>query len=459
MAATEPLGLEMIAGALGTERQVQLADMLTGVDLEAVVKRFLPDFCGISCSFTVDVPETLRIAKLIKTLRPQTYIFVGGHHASLTPADFALPSVNAVVVGEGELTAPELIRALEVGDDPMTVPGLVLNTPSGQISTGERALVRSLDELPYPMRSLVRDWRKSYHLGLRGKLASLETSRGCPSRCTFCSVWRFHQGKVRLKSPERVLEEIQAVDMHNIFLTDDNFLASIPRAERIADLLLKHHIKKRFIFQARTDSIARHPETIAKLSEAGFATAFLGLEKIDAEGMKSVHKGNTVENNEKALAVLKNSGLNAFGTLIVDPDYDESDFKRLRDYVREHARVIPDAWFTVLTPLPGTILFDQVRETITTRNREMFDLAHAVLPTRLELGRFYEEFSRLYQTVYTRRAMKDRLWESLSHWNRRRAGGLPQPRLIKQMLEAYRCMTDPKEYLSAHSEESHLSQS
>ena len=74
-------------------------------------------------------------------------------------------------------------------------------------------------------------------------------------------MWRFYQGKVRFKSPERVLEEVESIRGRNIFVTDDNFLASVPRAETIADLLLERGIKKRFIFQARTDSIARHPET------------------------------------------------------------------------------------------------------------------------------------------------------------------------------------------------------
>jgi len=453
MALVEPLGLEMVAGSLETDHEVRLVDLLPGVNLEAVVRRFSPEVCGISCSFTVDVPETLRVAEALKTLRPWIFVFVGGHHASLNPGDFAVPWVDAVVVGEGEVSALELVGALAAGEGVRSVPGLVVNTSQGQIATGTRPLVTELDRLAHPARSLVHRWRKSYHLGVRGPLVSLETSRGCPYRCTFCSVWRFHQGKVRFKSPERVLEEVEAVDGHNIFITDDNFLASIPRVEAIADLLLNRRVKKRFIIQARTDSIARHPDTIARLKEAGFATVFLGLEKIDAEGMKSVHKANTVESNETALKVLKKAGINVFGTLIVDPDYDESDFRRLRDYVRHHA--IPNAWFTVLTPLPGTALFEQVQEALTTRNWEMFDLAHAVLPTRLELERFYREFARLYSAVYTPRALAERSWNALFNRQGRSVGNLPSPALLWRSLGSLRCMADPREYLLGHAGESH----
>jgi len=451
LAVIEPLGLEMVAGAIAGEHDVKLVDLLPGVDLERAVERFAPDICGVSCSFTVDVPQTLRIVELLRTLRPAASIFVGGHHASLSPGDFAVPWVDGIVVGEGESSLPDLIWALASGSDLAAVPGLVLNTAAGQVHTGTRRLIADLDQLPRPERTLARPWLRSYHVGMRGHMNSVETSRGCPYKCTFCSVWRFHQGKVRFKSPGRVLEEIEATTGQNVFVTDDNFLASVPRAEAIADLLLERGIKKRFMFQARSDSIARHPETLAKLREAGFATAFLGFEKIDAKGMESVHKGSTVESNEAALAVLRKVGMNTFGTLIVDPDWGEGDFRRLYDYVRLHA--IPNAWFTVLTPLPGTALFEQVHEALTTRNWEIFDLAHAVLPTKLGLERFYREYARLYTAVYSPRNVARKAWNAVFNRQGRSLGTFPSLGLVWKSLDCIRCMSDWREYLLGHVQE------
>jgi radical SAM superfamily enzyme YgiQ (UPF0313 family) len=206
------------------------------------------------------------------------------------------------------------------------------------------------------------------------------------------------------------------------------------------------------MFQARTDAIARHPETMAKLREAGFATAFLGLEKIDAAGMESVDKHNTVESNESALRILKKAGINTFGTLIVDPDWGEIDFRRLREYVRKHA--IPNAWFTVLTPLPGTAFFDQVRDRLTTRNWEIFDLAHAVLPTRLDLERFYREYARLYTAVYSPRTVAKKAWNAVFNRQGRSLGSLPSASLFFSSLDSIRRMADFREYLLGHAPES-----
>lgn len=150
--------------------------------------------------------------------------------------------------------------------------------------------------------------------------------------------------------------------------------------------------------------------------------------------------------------MLKQAGINTYGTLIVDPDYDEGDFRRLREYVVRHA--IPNAWFTILTPLPGTDLFEQLQEVLTTRNWEMFDLAHAVLPTKLSLERFYREYAQLYTAGYSPKVLVSRAWKALVNKERRRLNGVPNPALIWKSIECLRCMTDPREYLIAHAEES-----
>jgi radical SAM superfamily enzyme YgiQ (UPF0313 family) len=278
------------------------------------------------------------------------------------------------------------------------MPGLVVNDPSGPFHTPERPMVENLDEIPIPARNLTRQYRKHYYLGFQKPFSIMETARGCAYRCDFCSVWKFFNGKCRMKSPERVLEEVKTIPEKYIFLADDNFLQSVPRAKRIAQLLIDSRIKKRFTFQGRSDAIVRHPEVIPLLRKAGFWKVFIGFEKIDEEAMSQLNKHNTVQNNEEALKVLRAHGMEVIAAFIIDPGFQRQDFQRLRQYILDRKLYSPS--LTILTPLPGTDLFARVKEKLVTTNYELFDYVHAVLPTKLKLADFYREFTELYKTGY-----------------------------------------------------------
>lgn len=398
--AVEPLGLEIVGASL-KDHTVFLLDMVSGSSITTTVQEFRPEAAGISCSFTTGVYRTLEIAEEIKAANKDVFVFVGGHHASLSPEDFHHPSVDAVVVGEGEATVPELIAAVEGGCDLKQVAGLVLNTEDGQFFTGERPLLSTLDEVPPANRELTVKYRNRYFLGMRRPIVALETSRGCPFRCNFCSIWRFYRSKVRSMSPERVVEELELLPAGDVLFTDDNFLADVRRAERIATLLKGRGLPKRkYIIQARSDTIVKHPEVIRQWKDAGLDHIFIGFEKIDQKGMKQVNKQNSVENNERTLDFLQSIGIGVYASFIVDPQFNKMDFKRLLHYIKKFKIAQPQ--FSILTPLPGTELFQQLKKRLTTTNYELFDLLHAVLPTRIPLADFYKEFAGLYRKAYLR---------------------------------------------------------
>jgi len=147
----EPLGLEVVAGALtNAHHQVKLLDLLEGELPVNAVKEFNPQAIGISCSFAVDTYRVLNLAEALRQINPKFFIFVGGHHVSLTPEVFFHPAIDALVIGEGETTTPELISALEGGQDLSQVRGLVLNHPEGQVFTGIRPLLTNLGPSTLP---------------------------------------------------------------------------------------------------------------------------------------------------------------------------------------------------------------------------------------------------------------------------------------------------------------------
>jgi len=396
----EPLGLICVAAALEAEGHdcmvldLRLDDEETGF---ARLRDFDPQLVGIQCNFTTERYRARRIARRARGELPGAWVLVGGHDASREPGWFADPAVDAVAVGDGEEILPPLADALERGKDPKTVPGLVLRRGGEQVSTGHAPARRELDELPLPARHLIAEYAPHYYINFRKPLALLETARGCPFKCNFCSVWKFHESSFREKSPERVVRELQQIEAPNVFITDDIFWMNVRRGFEMADRILASGVRKYFTVQTRTDIICKFPHLIEKWKECGDLAIFLGVEAVTDEGLDRVNKKNTAANNERAIAILKELGVGFTPNFIVDPAWDRDDFARLRDWIERTGAY--NSGFTVLTPLPGTDLWDEASRQVTTDDWEMYDIIHTVLPTKLPLEEFYEEYSKLWRHV------------------------------------------------------------
>jgi len=435
----EPLGLEMLAGALA-DHEVRIIDLRFTHRLSEIISSFRPDLCGLSCSYTIDFYPTLLLARQVRKLVPSAFIIVGGQHASLNPQDFAGSAVDAVATGEGEETIKELAEALETGTDPAGVPGLIINKNGDQVFTPTRPQITPLDQSPFPRRR-VFGHKSGYHLGFQRPLALVETSRGCPHKCSFCSVWQFYHGKYREKSAKRVVEELTRIDEPYVLFVDDNFLANISKAERIGRLIEAEKIKKHYTFQSRSDTITLFPDIIELWKKIGLKGVFIGFEKIEDQDLDHLHKDNSIANNEAALKILQAMKLDVWASFIVDPEFDHQDFDRLKRYIT--SRKINTPTFSVLTPLPGTRLFHQLKQYLTTEDYNLFDIAHSVLPTRLPLMEFYKEFCSLYQLPYSRTQL---VGEGFKAWLFR---GFSLIRLIQMLLKAKK-LSAPDSYLQAH---------
>jgi radical SAM superfamily enzyme YgiQ (UPF0313 family) len=445
---SEPLGLEVVAGALLRDgHQVRLLDLLEGKLPAEEVREFKPQAVGISCSFTVDTYQVLELAQTLRQLIPGAFIFVGGHHATLNPGSLFRPAIDAIVAGEGETTTPELVAALDGNQDLSRVSGLVLNHyPEGQVFTGERPLLDDLDAVPIPPRGLTNRYRQRYFMGFCRPLITVETSRGCPYRCNFCSVWNFYRHRFRVMSTGRVAEELAQLPPGDILFANDNFLANIRQVGELISLIKSERLPRReYTIQARSDAIVANPELVAELKELGLRSVFIGFEKANDEGLASVEKRNSVENNERALKLLRSLGIGVNAAFIVDPQFTRTDFQKLRDYIRRLR--IEQPYFSILTPLPGTKLFEEAGDRVTTGNCELYDLLHAVLPTRLPLAEFYREFVRLYRGAYlTWPALLALLWQAVKNLA---LGGVSLAD-VWQLWSGVRLTSDPEFFLAAH---------
>lgn len=438
MVFCEPLGLEVIAGALN-EHEVRILDMRINDGLSQTLKSFNPDICGISCSYTIDYSSSLRIARMLKQYSKDLFIVVGGHHPTMVPEDFFKDEIDAIVIGEGEFSMRELVEALEKGRDIKEIQGLFIKDGSEFTFTGERDLIEDLDVLPMPEYESIKKYRSSYYMGFQKPIALVETTRGCPYQCNFCSVWIFYKGRCRMKSPERVISEILRLKEKNILFTDDNFLINIGRVKEIVRLLKKKAVKKNFTIQARSDTIVRNPELISQLKEVGLKAVFIGFEKIYDNDLEDIGKNNNVKNNEEALEILRSLKVDVWASFIIDPDYNKDDFEKLREYIIEHQIETPT--FSILTPLPGTNLYKEKEKELTIKDYDLFDIAHAVLKTRLPIQEFYKEYANLWNTPYSKYKL------ILEGFGALLKGNFSLIQLMKMLFSA-RKLSNPNFYLS-----------
>ncbi len=441
MALTEPLGLETVAGCILHDHQVRILDMRLNPNITSALHEFKPQAVGVAVPFTTAVYQAREAVRKIKEYNPKIFTFVGGHHVTLSPEDCLDGYTDAVVIGEGEETVSELLATFEEKGELENVAGIAFKKRGVSTFTAPRKLMTNLDGTPEPERSLVEKYRSEYFYKKNKPLTMLETARGCPYRCKFCSVWKFYQGRYRAKTADRVVNELKNVKTKAVFFSDDNFLHSVSRAEEICRQIRKAGLGKTFGFQARSDTISEHPEIVEKWKEVGLNWVLIGFESFLEEELKALNKKNTIQTNEKAVKILRKNNIEVQGAFIVSPWYGRREFRLLRDYIKRLKLFSPQ--ITILTPLPGTDFFKEKWEELTTRNYELFDFLHAVLPTKIPLKDFYRQFCKLYRSVSLGPNIKSFFSSPFSYSFKDVSEGL---RVFNNMLRA-------KSYLKGHQRE------
>jgi radical SAM superfamily enzyme YgiQ (UPF0313 family) len=397
-ALNEPLALEMIAGGIEDD-EIELVDLRLekNLRLETLLAQVKPNLVATT-SYTADYHIACKLLKEVKQIAPEVLTVIGGHHATLMPGDFAQEFVDVVVIGEGEITFKELVEAFKKGRSLKEVPGLGIREKGNLFFTPSRPLA-CLEELPLPKRELTARYRKEYFRGSWKPLASLMTSRGCPFRCDFCAMWKFNQGKYRQRSAEAIVQELTQINEPYIDFVDDNTLHNPQRAEEIYKLIKEAGIKKKYKLYARSDTVVKYPYLIEHWKEIGMELILIGFESFRDEELRKRNKHNTVENNEKAIRILKENEVEIAAYFLIDPEYTREDFLALGDYVEKMELTHPV--FTVLTPFPGTELYKKRYHEFITYNYAWFDFFHTILPPKLPLPEFYECLFKLYQRVYS----------------------------------------------------------
>ncbi|MFX0075034.1 MAG: B12-binding domain-containing radical SAM protein [Candidatus Hermodarchaeota archaeon] len=357
------LGLESIAANILDLADVKIINAkvrnLKPLDIMNEIDEFKPDVVGISCCFTIGINFALKIAQESK--KQGYFTILGGWHPSFDYAEvLKYPFVDVIVRGEGEITFRELIENKDLTE----IKGISYKENGRLINNDDRPLIKDLNTLPLPARKLRH--KKSYFQIFQMPIDVVETSRGCPFKCTFCNIHLFYRGTYRTKSVDRVIRELKIISSQrkgqNVLIVDDNFTANMKRVEKICDRIIKENIKLDFICQSRTDVIKNNPHIIKKMAEAGFWLFFLGIESFNQKSLQNIQKKLEFRDIVEAIKILHDNNIVIVGSLLVGSTFDEheKDTDLMIKIVRKLRIDFP--LYSVMTPLPGTEFRDAVLE-------------------------------------------------------------------------------------------------
>jgi hopanoid C-3 methylase HpnR len=402
----EPLGLECVAAAIRRAgHDVRLVDLqiFGHADYERSLREWQPEAVGFSLNYLANAPEVLDLARLAKRLLPHVYVFIGGHSASFI-ADELLAhgdgAIDCVLRGEGETSAPRLLDAVPTG-----VLDGVPGATTGNGTHAPPAFLPTLNDVR-PARDLTRRRRK-YFIGVLDPCASIEFSRGCPWDCVFCSAWTFYGRSYRQVAPEAAGEDMARIAEPNVFLVDDVAFIHPEHGFAIGEEIERRGIRKQYYLETRCDVLLRNREVFAYWTRLGLKYLFLGLEAIDAEGLKLHRKRVSPSASFEALDVARALGLTVAINIIADPGWDEQRFATVRDWAQSVPEIVH---LTVNTPYPGTETWLTEQRQLTSADYRLFDVQHAVLPTRLPLARFYAELVRTQAVLNRKHLGASALW-------------------------------------------------
>jgi radical SAM superfamily enzyme YgiQ (UPF0313 family) len=398
LACIEPLGLEVIGAAVSRHHTVRLVDMMVRPnDLRQSLRDFKPDIAGVT-SDIIHWEPAIEALQVVKLHAPQCLTVVGGHHATLCPPDFNHPAVDLVVVGEGVDTFAEICSAKASGSNDFDeIPGVWLCTPDGFKLTRPRPLPSTLDDQPFPDRSLVGRYRKHYYYLFEPSVAAVRTSVGCPFACVFCSCRVYSQGTFIPRSPDLVLEEIRGLNEEFVYFCDDH---SFCDPERMRVLYFAY---------SRADCIVENKDVFALWARVGLSLVMTGLEALDDSTLRRTGKDIEQKQNEEALRITQELGIHVAAGYLINSDFGVSELKAIDRHIKEHPSILI-AELTPLTPFPGTPLHRRIENGILTTDYQLYDMQHFVTETDLPAKELHRLILRSYGKLIWRFILKRRLW-------------------------------------------------
>ena len=347
------LSLSTLAGLTPARHKVEILDEnVEKVDYDTMDA----DFVGIT-AMTAQAPRAYEISKILRGRKIK--VVLGGLHPTMMPEE-AIHNANAIVIGEAEGLWTQILEDCEKGN--LKTKYYCDHRPS-------------LENLPFPRKELYikNKHYKKYYMSMD----TLQTGRGCPFNCDFCSVTQFFGNTYRFRPIGDIAKEISKMKGKMIMFMDDNIAGNPKHAIELFKALTP--LNKKWFSQSSIN-IAQNDELLKYASESGCEELFIGFETLSKKSLDEVHKRQNIDIDYKnAVKKLHDYGISIFGAFIFGfENDDDSTFQRTLDFTNECE--MEDAQFSILTPFPGTKLFSEMKaqDRIVTYDWSKYDFSHLV---------------------------------------------------------------------------------
>lgn len=356
------------------------------------------DLVGIS-TITSTAPRAYALAEKVR--QSGIPVVLGGPHVTCLPEE-ALEHADMVVRGEGEVPLLALAQCM-VGERQLgSVPGLSYRTEERIVHNPLPEKSVDMEELPAPDLSLIHGYVDNGSLSSR--VVPVQTTRGCPFHCNFCSVTPMFGKKLRRRKIENILAELRKYRDKKplVFFYDDNFTANPGHARNICQAIIKEGLDLKWSAQVRLE-VAEDPELLRLMHLAGCRTLFIGFESVNPAALEESAKSQSADVMARAVRTIREAGIDVHGMFIFGFD---ADGNRDLEATVEFARKVPitTAQFLVLTPFPGTAIYKRFEKEnrILSSDWNLYDGHHVVFaPRNLDPLRLQKSQLRAHDQFYS----------------------------------------------------------
>jgi len=329
-----------------------------------------PKIIGIQSMFSMR-DKAIEIARLLR--KDCELLIAGGPLPTINPEAF-LKDFDVVVLGEGEQTMLDLVRAFENGNNFFSVPGIIyVDQQSREIRrTSERIIIKNLDDVPFPARELFDNssYKRYYMKKFGYSITTVMTSRGCPFTCDFCSRPVFGNG-FRSRTATNIVDEIEKVlsmGYDRIWFADDCFTLNKRRLIEVCSEIMKRKMKVGWECLSRVDTL--DSKLVKRMKQAGCLRIFFGIESGDDSILARMGKNITANNAEEAVRLCNTQGVKVGAFFILG--YPGENEKTLLKTVKFASSLKLDYLsFTLPYPILGTPLYERLKGEIIADEKEV----------------------------------------------------------------------------------------